>query len=150
MSFSCSRNDLTQQQSPARPNAAYHTMYLPESTSSLSPDRLIVGLECGEKFQQNSSPLSRWSVVAHQGRRWKYIPSLDEKFNWYLLFDPFGNLYPSQNTYGRNCLNTTVAGPTLFIQLLSPTNCVTKAVQMGIVFSGPRRAVASKRTTPES
>lgn len=28
--------------------------------------------------------------------------------------------------------------------------CVTKAVQMGTSFSGPRRGVASKRTTPES
>jgi hypothetical protein len=78
------------------------------------------------------------------------LPSDEVKVNWYLLVGPFGSLYPSQNTYGCNSLNCTVAAPTRFIQFLYPIYCVTNAVQIGIELSGPRRGVASKRTQPES
>jgi hypothetical protein len=78
------------------------------------------------------------------------LPSGEVNVSWYLLVGPFGSLYPSQNTYGCSSLNCTVAAPTRFIQLLYPMYCVTKAVQIGIELSGPRRGVASKRTQPES
>jgi hypothetical protein len=43
-----------------------------------------------------------------------------------------------------------VAALILFIELLWPMCCVTNAVQTGTDLRGPRRAVTSKRTQPES